>query len=64
MWIVTTALAEADASAVLTAVTLTLAGEGTATGARYKPAALMVPRVELPPVTPFTFQITDVFALF
>ena len=37
---------------------------GTAAGAVYKPAALIVPTVPLPPVVPFTCQVTAVFAVF
>jgi len=37
---------------------------GTAAGAVYKPAALIVPTVPLPPVVPLTCQVTAVFAVF
>jgi len=43
---------------------VTTAGFGTTLGARKNPDALIVPTDELPPVMPFTFQITDVFELF
>jgi hypothetical protein len=43
-----------------TAVTVTVAGEGTVAGAVYIPAALIVPCVESPPATPFTCHVTAV----
>jgi hypothetical protein len=52
-----------SAAAVALTVT-TAAGFGTALGARNTPDTLIVPTAELPPVMPFTFQITDVFELF
>jgi hypothetical protein len=48
-------------SCTATAVTVTAAGDGTVAGAMYTPAAEIVPMVELPPGTPFTCQVTDVF---
>ena len=45
---------------MLTALTLTIDGDGTAFGAVYIPVELMVPTVELPPAMPFTFQVTVV----
>src|SRR3981081_2319380 len=42
------------------AVTVTVAGLGTAEGAVYSPEVEIVPTVELPPVTPFTCQVTAV----
>jgi hypothetical protein len=57
-------LAEALAceSALLTAVTVTLAGDGKSTGALYKPPAEIVPRLAFPPATLFTNQRTLVSA--
>jgi len=60
----TAALADLVGSAPLTAVTVTVDGDGTDDGALYVPRLLMVPTVEFPPVTPFTFQLTDVFVAF
>jgi hypothetical protein len=54
---VTEADAIFDVSATLTAVTVTAAGEA---GAVYSPALDIVPTVELPPFTPFTFQVIPV----
>src|SRR5271165_6606853 len=51
---VTAAAAETLESATSTADTLTVAGLGTAAGAIYKPAVVIVPIVEFPPATPFT----------
>ena len=61
---VTGAVADLVGSAAATALTLTTAGLGTDAGARYRPDELIVPTTELPPLTPFTFQITALFALF
>ena len=55
---VTVALADFVESTVLTAVTVTPAGDGTAPGAVKSPEELMVPAVLLPPTTPFTSQFT------
>ena len=54
------ALADADllASACDTALIVTMAGLGTDDGAAYRPVALIVPKVVLPPAIPFTFQFT------
>jgi len=60
---VTAALADFVLSAALVAVTVTLDGDGSLTGARYKPP-LTVPAVELPPAMPFTLQVTAWFELF
>lgn len=49
------------ASAWEIAVTVTVPPVGTVAGAVYKPDVLTVPTVELPPVTPFTCQVTAVF---
>jgi hypothetical protein len=59
---VTVTLADADfvMSACDTAVTVTVAGLGTAEGAVYSPEEVIVPTVEFPPVTPFTCQVTAV----
>src|ERR1700751_2933557 len=43
------------------AVTVTLAGLGTADGAVYRPEVEMVPCVESPPVTLLTCQVTAIF---
>ena len=58
-------VAEADLveSAWAIAVTVTLAGLGTAEGAVYRPEVEMVPCVESPPVTPLTCQVTAVFVV-
>src|SRR5215472_9619299 len=45
-----------------TAVTVTVAGLGTATGAAYSPLLPIVPIIELPPATPFTSHFTTVFS--
>jgi len=50
-------------SAALTAARVTVFGLGTLAGALYNPDALIVPVLELPPVTPFTLQATPVFEL-
>jgi hypothetical protein len=42
---------------------VTVDGCGAELGAVYIPFAEMVPSVALPPVTPFTFQVTPVFEL-
>ena len=49
--------------ATLAARTTTLGGFGMTAGAVYKPVAEIVPTAALPPATPLTFQVTDVFAL-
>jgi hypothetical protein len=55
----------ADESASLTAVTVTLGGDGSAAGAVYvaapAPVAEMVPTLEFPPATPFTSHEAFVF---
>src|ERR671923_1004148 len=58
--------AEADfvASACDTAVTVTVAGLGTTAGAVYRPELEIVPIVALPPLTPFTCQVTAVLLVF
>jgi hypothetical protein len=43
-----------------TAVMVTVDGEGTVSGALYKPVASIVPCVASPPVTPLTCQMTAV----
>lgn len=58
---VTAADPEAEESAALTAVTVTLAGDGKVIGAAYRPEGEIVPTVALPPAIPFTFQLTLVF---
>jgi hypothetical protein len=52
------------ASAWLVAVICTVAGTGKSIGAVYAPAAVIVPSVVFPPVTPFTLQITAVSVVF
>jgi len=60
--IVTLALADFDGSATLVAVTLILGGAGASAGAVYvaesEPVAVMVSRVEFPPATLLTLQLT------
>jgi hypothetical protein len=59
--IVTLTDADLDTSALLVAVMLNVAGLGTVVGALYvidKPEPVMVPKVELPLVMPFTAQVT------
>jgi hypothetical protein len=53
-------LAEADfvVSAWAIAITLTFGGEGKIAGAMYRPALSIVPQAVLPPVVPFTCQVT------
>ena len=46
------------------AVTVTAAGLGATPGAVYRPALETVPTVALPPVTPFTCQVTAVLLVF
>ncbi|MNC88239.1 hypothetical protein D3C83_40360 [compost metagenome] len=58
--IVTCAAAERPGSSFATAVIVTVAGEGTAAGAVYMPAAVIVPTAALPPATPDTCHVTDV----
>jgi len=60
----TVTFAEADlvVSASLVAVTVTVLGLGTELGAVYSPVLLIVPRLGFPSCTPFTLQITEVFA--
>ena len=48
-------------SAAETAVTVTIAGEGTAIGAVYTPVDEIIPTVELPPATSLTNQLTAIF---
>src|SRR5580692_481027 len=47
-------------TSLIKAVMVTLAGLGMAAGAVYSPALVMVPTVALPPVMPFTCQVTVV----
>ena len=58
---VTALLPDAEASAELTARTVTVLELGTVAGAVYMPDALIVPVAALPPATPFTCQVTAVF---
>jgi len=58
---VTAPLAVAEELAALIARTVTVLFAGTADGAVYIPDALIVPVAELPPVTPFTCQVTAMF---
>jgi predicted anti-sigma-YlaC factor YlaD len=64
--VVTVTVAEADllVSACEMAVTVTVAGFGTAVGAVYRPAVEIVPTVLLPPATPFTCHVTAVLLVF
>jgi hypothetical protein len=62
--IVTWADPERVGSSADVALTVTVAGVGTARGAVYTPAAEMVPTVELPPATPLTSHVTVVFGVF
>lgn len=48
-------------SACETAVTLTVAGLGTAAGAVYMPVEEIVPSLASPPLAPLTCQITAIF---
>ena len=52
---------EASESAALMALTVTMFGFGKLTGAVKTPADVIVPAAALPPVTPFTCQVTDEF---
>ena len=61
--IVTVAEADRVESATDTAVTVTVAGDGTVAGAVYSPAVEIAPTVALPPVTVFTCQVTCVFSV-
>jgi hypothetical protein len=45
-------------SAALTALTVTVEGDGTLDGAVYRPVEVIVPTVELPPARPFASQVT------
>jgi hypothetical protein len=60
---VTLAVPEADNSAWLVAVIVTLGEEGSAAGAVYNPVESMVPTAESPPPVPFTAQFTAVFVV-
>jgi hypothetical protein len=60
---VTALLPVALASAELTARTVTVFGLGSVFGAVYMPDELIVPAAALPPVTPFTCQVTEVFVV-
>jgi hypothetical protein len=53
-----------DVSAWLVAVICTDAGDGKSAGAVYTPPEEIVPAAALPPATPFTLQLTLVFAVF
>ena len=57
---VTLLLLNAVASAELTARTVTTFALGTVAGAEYRPIVPIVVVAALPPVTPFTCQLTDV----
>jgi hypothetical protein len=54
------AVPEELGDAVLVAVTITVAGEGTVAGAEYNPEAEIVPIALLPPGIPLTLQVTVV----
>src|SRR5437879_1571766 len=62
--IVTVASAVLLLSATDTAVMVTVGEVGTADGAVYTPDPLIVPKVALPPATPFTRQFTPVVLAF
>jgi len=62
--ICTDAVADFVGSAWLTAVTLTMLGEGTCLGATYAPVVEIVPYFPLPPVIPFTLQVTPLLDVF
>jgi len=64
--VVMVTVAEADllVSACETALTVTIAGLGTVAGAVKTPNVEIVPVVALPPVTPFTCQVTAVLLVF
>ena len=55
---VTCAVADLVGSSIDVAVTVTVAGDGTAAGAVYEPVEVIVPTVALPPETPSTSQAT------
>jgi hypothetical protein len=61
--IVTTAAADLVGSAWAKAVTVTVAGVGTAAGAVYTPVVEMAPLIASPPITPLTCQVSAVFAV-
>jgi hypothetical protein len=61
--IVTIAEADALLSDTLTAPIVTTAGFGRICGAVYSPAAVTVPVAAIPPITPFTLQITPAFVV-
>jgi hypothetical protein len=56
---VTAAVPDFVGSRVETAETVTIAGLGTAFGAKYRPVVSMVPIVVLPPGVLFTCQVTE-----
>ena len=60
----TVAFPDADGAATLVAVTVTWLGEGTDDGAVYSPLTVIIPNVEFPPATPFTFHVTAWLAAF
>jgi hypothetical protein len=60
---VTLADALSCGATLLTASTVTVAGDGKIAGAVYRPAAEIVPVLTLPPVTPFTSHVTLVFVV-
>jgi hypothetical protein len=62
--IATLAVADFVGSALLVAVTCTLAGDGKSAGAVNIPELVIVPLDTLPPETPFTLQVTVVSAVF
>jgi hypothetical protein len=60
-WRVTELVAESDVWATLVALIFTEFGDGRLNGVLYFPVASMVPKVEFPPPTPFTDQVTAWF---
>ena len=57
-WNTNTAVSIASGSAVLMALMRSVDGAGVLAGARYRPAALIVPRAALPPGTSLTSHVT------
>jgi hypothetical protein len=60
LMMVTAALADVTPSAIEVAVTVTVAGEGTASGAVYKPPEVIVPHADPTQPVPLTLQVTPV----
>lgn len=60
LMMVTAAVADVTPSAMEVAFTVTAGGDGTASGAVYKPAEVMVPHAEPTQPVPLTLQVTPV----